>query len=438
MLVLRFEPEMQFFPAGSEMLTSKTSSHPDSFERLAAISRHPVISQHVTHLFYEPDALAVYGSQRDWDADVSSCDLPIRAPAVPAYGTSEREHRAYQRARVKYAQDPCHQLRRDERDQGYIEYQRLFSAQEQLRKEDFGAPVFLDAFSRLPKLVSISTSLGRNPMPGSPYLLAKFKAGLLHPYGDLVQCHPTGVPQLRSLLLGSHHAGRQLTKLIIGDVNWQFLRDEAGNMSRMKQSLLHLRVLDLMISTGYDLDEDEPGPEIPECREFLANYALYDFIKAAPELESLSIAFDYHTTDCATQLKHIVCDHHWPNLERVEFDKIDATQTDFADFFTRHASTLKHLGLRNIRLVEQCEWVPTLEMVQKTLSLDTATLGGIIYCEDPPQYWILEANVFEDDDDEDAQGNITSKALSNYLVHGGRCPLLDEEKHPNQGLAGVL
>ena len=36
-------------------------------------------------------------------------------------------------------------------------------------------------------------------------------------------------------------------------------------MARMEQSLLHLRVLDLMISTGYDLDKDEPGPEIPKC-----------------------------------------------------------------------------------------------------------------------------------------------------------------------------
>ncbi|CAD6592581.1 MAG: hypothetical protein ASARMPREDX12_006257 [Alectoria sarmentosa] len=323
--------------------------HPDSFERLAAISRHPVISQHVTHLFYEPDALAVYEPQRDWNADILSCDLPIKAPAVPAYGAVNREYLAYQCARVKHAQDPCLQLRRDERDRGYIEYQRLFSAQDQLRKQDFGALVFLDAFSRLPKLVSISTSLGGNPMPGSPYLLAKFKAGLLHPYGDLVQCHPT-----------------------------------------------------------------------------------------APELESLSIAFDYRTNDYATQLKHIVCDHHWPNLVRVEFGKIDATQADFAEFFTRHASTLRHLGLRAIRLVEQCQWVPTLEMVQKTLSLDTATLGLGIYCEDPPQYWPLEANVFEYDDDENAQGNITRKALSNYLVHGGCCPLLDEERHPNQGLPGFL
>ena len=388
----------------------------------------------MTHLFYEPEAQAVYESHREWDADFSPCDLPIKAPAVPAYGASEREHRAYQRARVKYAQDPCHQLRRDERDQGYIKYQSLFSAQEQLRKQDFGAPVILDAFSRLPKLVSISTSLGRNPMPGSPYLHGRFQPGLLHQYGDLVQCHPAGVPQLRSLLLGSHHAGRQLTKLIIGNVNWQFLRDEAGNIDRMKQSLRHLRVLDLMISTDYYINADVVRFQISEGREYPGDNALCDFIKAAPELESLSIAFDYYTTGYATRLKQIVCDHHWPNLMRVEFDKIDATQTDFADFFTRHASTLRHLGLRDIRLVEQCQWVPTLEMVQETLSLDTATLGHGIHCEDPPQYWTLEANDFEDDDEEDAQGNITSKALSNYLVHGGSCPLLDEGKHPNQCL----
>lgn len=390
----------------------------------------------MTHLFYESDALGVCESQQKWPAGVLERDLPVEMPAKPNRGASERDYRAYYRACLKSAQDYRHcQLRSEQRDRGYLEYQRLFAAQERLREEDYGSHVISDALDRLPKLVNISTYLGCSHMPPTSYLCEGFKASLHRPYGDYGHSQPNGVPQMRSLLLGCHQTGRQLTKLIIGDVNWQFLRDEADNINMMKQSLRHLRVLDLTISTAYDFDKNEPGPEIPKCREYLTNNALCDFVKAAPELESLSIAFNCYTTNCATELKHIVRDHHWKNLKRVEFEQIDATQADFASFFIRHASTLRHLGLRGIRLLKQGEWVPTLEGIQKTLSLDSASIRESLYCKDPPQYWGLDAAVWEDDDDEEPRGNITSKAVSDYLVHGGSCPLLDEEKHPNEAIS---
>ncbi len=386
----------------------------------------------MTRLFYEPDALIRHESQVEWESDVRGHKLSVEFPSTPGPGASERELRAYFRACLKLTEGSQHQLHRRKMDTGYIEYQRLFAAQQHLREQDYGASIILDAFGRMPKLYSIFTSLGCSPVTRTLYLSNAFKTSLQYAYGDLGHGQPTGVPQLRSLLLGSYHAGRHLTRLIIGDVNWQFLRDEAKSMNLMKQSLRQLRVLDLMISTGYDIDEDEIGSELLECRDYLTNNALCDFIKAASQVESLSIAFDCYTTDCATELKHIVCDHHWPNLKRVEFERIDATPTDFATFFDRHASTLRHLGLRAIRLLEQGRWVSTLENMQKTLSLETAEFGESIYCEDPLQYWLLGARVDEDDDDENAPGNITSAALSSYLVHGGTCPLLDEEKHPNR------
>lgn len=103
--------------------------HPDNFERLTAISRHPVISQHVTYLFYESDALAVCESQQKWSAGVLERDLPVEMPAKPNRGASERDYRAYYRACLKSAQDYRYcQLRSEQRDRGYLEYQRLFAA----------------------------------------------------------------------------------------------------------------------------------------------------------------------------------------------------------------------------------------------------------------------------------------------------------------------
>ena len=364
----------------------------------------------MTHLIYEADALAT----------------------PPNLGASERAYRAYHRSCVRVAQDPHRQFRSGKRDQAYREYQRLFAAQEQLRKEYYGACVISDALSRLPKLISISMSLCYTYKSPTTYFCEAFKASLHRPYGAYGHGQPNGVPQLRSLLLGCHHTGRQLTKLIIGDINWQFLRDGADNTNMIKQSLRHLRVLDLTISTGHSHGEEESGPEMSRYREYLTNNALCDFVKAAPELESLSIAFDSFTPDGTTQLKHIVRDHRWKNLKRVEFKRIDATQADFAAFFSRHASTLKYLGLCGIRLIEQGEWVSTLENIQKTLSLSSASIRVSLFGEHPLQYWRLGVEFCEDDGDEDDQRNKIGNAISKFLVHGGSCPLRDEGEFPNQ------
>lgn len=404
--------------------------HLDSFKRLAAISNHSVISQHVTHLFYEPDALRLYESQQEWENDILGSSSAIEIPSEPEPGASERDYHVYNRACVKYAQDPRHQL---QKDQSYMGYRRLLVGQERLQEQNYGASIISDALSRMPKLYSISMSLGCISMPSSLYLCKGFKVGFERPYGDVSHGPAARILQFRSMLLGSHHAGRQLTRLVIGGLNWQFLRDETESMSMMKQSLRQMRVLDLNITNGNSSDEVEIGVGVSECREYLANHALCEFIKAAPDLESLSIAFRY-SSGGSTRLKHIVCDQQWTKLKRVEFEGIDATQTDLANFCTRHASTLKHLGLSAMRLLERGSWVSTLEAIQKTLSLESAEFRGVLVCKDPPQYWALGATAWEDEDDEEVQGNVTAKALSTYLVHGGSCPLLDEKSHPNLAL----
>lgn len=385
----------------------------------------------MTRLFYEPDALVSYECQADWEFDINPRAFTVEVPARPDAGASKRDYRAYNRACLKYDQDPRHQLRRDILDKGYTEYKRLFAAQEQLRSQEYGLSVICDAFSRLPKLRSIVMSLSGYPVPYTSYLRNKFKAGLRCPCGDLDHGLPAGVPQLYSLLRASHEGGRQLTRLVIGDISWRFLQDVTKCKNMAKHSLRQIRTLDLCISPDNDLNEYEDGSEGVECREYLANSALCDFIKAAPDLESLSIAFDGNTRARGTELKYIIGDHHWPKLKRVKFEDIDATHADFASFCTRHASTLKHLGLSAIRLLEQGEWPQTLDIIQKTLNLESADIQRFLYGDDPPQTWPLGDQGSHNDHDEIAQGNSTSAALSKYLVHGGSCPLLDEKNHPN-------
>ena len=111
-------------------LTPGIPSHPDSFEQLIAISRHPVISQHVTHLFYKSDVLDRYESQYDWEGNLFSERVRVKPPANS--GASDREYQASEQESVMGNPLP-HQLPREAIDRAYAQYQRLFTLQEQLR-----------------------------------------------------------------------------------------------------------------------------------------------------------------------------------------------------------------------------------------------------------------------------------------------------------------
>jgi len=66
------------------------------------------------------------------------------------------------------------------------------------------------------------------------------------------------------------------------------------------------------------------------------------------------------------------------------------------------------------------------------LNLDFAYLRGELLGEDPKQYLDLEPAPWAEYSDLEDQGNRTSKAIQDFLVHGhGRlCPLRDLEAHP--------
>ena len=373
-----------------------------------------------------------YESQDDWEDNVVGEYVKVERPAP---GASAREHMAWNDYIVEYP--PPHQLPDETLDRVYAQYQRLFTLQEQLRDQDYGSSVISEALSHLPELTTISTSFTPGPKKDYRYLVGQSRTWLYRPFDNSDQPRgsgqPRGISQLHSLLLGCYTAETQLTRLELGDINWQFVRDKSEEKTRMmKRSLRHLRELSLNITSEYDVCDDvykDKTREFPGRRDHIDN-ALHIFIKAAPMLECLSVSFEYNRKEYKTELKDVVSDHHWKNLGRVSFENIRATQADFANFCSRHASTLRHLGLKDIELLRQGSWIPTLENMQKTLSLDTAKIRGFLCCDDPPQYWCQIA--YRHRNGFDHQGERNFAALSRYLVHGGTCPLLDEKNCPNR------
>ena len=320
---------------------------------------------------------------------------------------------------------PPHNYSRSQLEKAYKEYTRMYAEQEDLRARGYGFKELSDAMSRLPNLSDICMS-HRGAICQVPRGLMKaFAAGLSRGRGDYC-----GIPFMRSLLLAVYEAGIEFDTLRLGDANWKFLQQSDGTLKRIKHTLRHLTTLDLVIST----ETVYAGDQIPICRNYLRNNnILSEFFAAAPKFKDLELAFDAYEYQlyCAAGLNQIVGDTVWSYLERIAISNIDATIEDWSHFFKRHASTLKHLTMRNI-ILQNGSWIDALEKMSQVLNLKSVYATGDLIGEDPSQHWYLgpdvevEVKVYN----MFLQANGTGEAVQDYLVKGGSCPLLDGVAHP--------
>ena len=398
---------------------------PESFQRLLKISRHPVISKQVTSLYYEPNTLDEYKTEDSWERQICHRIHPEDLEATPAPDASERAHRAWRRNITRIRQRPRHNYSRSCLEEAYTEYTRMYAKQEDLRNRDYGFKELADAMSRLPKLSEICMNYGWAICQRPTNAKNPFAAGLINAGGDYC-----GIPFMRSLLLAVHAAGVELSTLELGSVDWKFLQLSDEILKRMESSLYHLTALELAISTGMDDSGNEIGVEILVCRRYLRNNAkLAKFLAAAPNLKNLTISFDWNKPYSPAKLNQIVGTQIWPCLESFAIKNVDAAPKHLNCFFEHHASTLKHISMDTIRLVKGT-WLETLEKMSKVLNLNSAYIRGEILGENPPQCWNLEPDLWAEYSDLRSQGNRTSKAIQEYLVYGGTCPLIDEDAYP--------
>ena len=102
-------------------------------------------------------------------------------------------------------------------------------------------------------------------------------------------------------------------------------------------------------------------------------------------------------------------------------------------FLERHASTLRFLILCSIEL-SHGTWPDVLERM-KLLKLESVLFRHQLTGTDPQQFWDLETGGYASRKDMTSQGNRTRKALEDFFINGGSCPLRDRDAHPN--LAGA-
>ena len=401
------------------------------FQQLRQISEHPIISKTIDTLFYEADILTSYGSMQDWRNNICIPNWFRAMPSgshTPPLGCSAREERAYNRSLTKSLHGP--ELKHSDTllQKAYDKYAGYLADQESMRLQNFNLEVLKDALMKMPnvKTIELSTEccLGRSTLMGEA-----FKDGLATPYADMQSEEGCGVGQLRSLLVAAEAAGLKFETLAAGNVDWRFFQESSKQnqevLRKMQRSLRALKTLKLYITTRSEYDDgpdyDHSHPMIPKCARYLQETShLKDFITATPDLERLDINFDCDDPYPPATLCDSIGTFTWNSLRVAAFAYISADEDCLAQFFVRHASTLRKLRLETI-LLSTGSWPSLLRHARKTLTLEQTCICGRLRSHDlKADYWLdIPAGL---------NGGKRAKievALEEYLLKGGEGPLLD-------------
>ena len=400
------------------------------FERLRQISEHPIISKKIDTLFYEADMLTRYDSMQDWRINICIPNwFNTKQPEshTPSPVRSAREERAYSRSLIKAMRGPESTHSETLLQRAYDKYTGYLADQESMRLQNFNLEVLKDALMKMPnvKTIELSTEccLGRSTLMGEA-----FKDGLAVPYADLQSEEGCGVGQLRSLLVAAEAAGLKFETLAAGNLDWRFFQESSKQNQevrrKMQNSLRALQTLKLYISTRSELDEayyDRFHAILPDCARCLHETShLKDFITATPDLERLDINFDCDAPQSPATLCDSIGTFTWHSLRVAAFAYISADEDCLAQFFVRHASTLRKLRLETI-LLTTGSWPSLLRRARQTLTLEQTCLCGRLRSHDSQEdYWL--------DSPAGLNGGKRAKievVLEKYLLEGGEGPLLD-------------
>ena len=192
-----------------------------SFDRVLEISKHPIISKHITGLIYEPNSLAAI-SRGEWEAYLPACD-PTQTYPLPPFSNSLkriREIQRWQRVSKTCAKSKVNPYSKTQLDDAWASYQQHLEEQRDLRKCGYGVREFTDVFNRFTNLseVTMNHIHGIKERPGehsnNPYYTALANVG-----SHKFDCSPAGVQHVRSLLTALHEAKTRLVGLRIGNVS---------------------------------------------------------------------------------------------------------------------------------------------------------------------------------------------------------------------------
>ena len=334
----------------------------ESYDRLLAIAEHPIFSKYVVKLEYETEGLR-FMDRVQWDSVMMSTtteDRPVEKPDIYA---SARAWRAYDRGR-----ETAKALNR-----AWQAYEAFRASQKRVLQAQCFPEKTAEAMKQLRNLTTISASgdgAYRRYVAGLKDLLPKYR--LKPSYACERQ---SIVDTTSSILSAAESAGLRCDHFLSQSINLRLFRQISDNFPTLKKSMLHLKTMNL------DVTIMQIGREIDSIMRsiFRKDYIL-DFVTSAPSLQHLSLAFKLGKHNCASiPFNKTIGGFYWPSLKAVSLVSLCSYEYELWDFFRRHARTLKHVLVEDMRLYEG-SWPRTFQEMRRIFAfgqqLNTCKLSG--------------------------------------------------------------
>ncbi|KAI0201779.1 hypothetical protein F4808DRAFT_423761 [Astrocystis sublimbata] len=332
--------------------------HQDEFDRLRAISLHPIFAKHVSSLTYF--AATLDSPKVSWREFV-------------------RDHKGRMKwsGRLRKLNLSPAQLMGE-----YKKYCDAVEIQDELMLEQKDVDVLKEVLPRFPKLETLTMSAGNYYYEGRPEKERK------KPFDDVLRSgfpsgiHPEGKRPLESLLVANAHSPCALTELRAGSLHWRFFKRSERELAHMFRPLANLTTIELTISVDPADERINEGNSLRKCQRLLAKGAIRQILKSMPQLECLF--FEVLNLEC-DQLERGAClkdviepGFHWPNLTELVLGGIVGDREDFMRVLIRHKDKLQKLCLRDVTL-ENTSWRKFLPDIRNNLNLEDACICGNIF-----------------------------------------------------------
>ncbi|KAI0487462.1 hypothetical protein F4859DRAFT_465072 [Xylaria cf. heliscus] len=337
--------------------------HQEEFDRLEAISLHPIFSKHVSSLTYFAET--------------------FDSPKI-SWREFVRDHKSRMRwhGKLRKLNLTPSQLMGE-----YKKYSDAVDEQDLLMRARKDVALLKEVLPRFPKLEALTMSAGNLFYEG------RYRTQRKKPFTDILRggyisgIHPEGKRPLDALLLANAHSPCALTALRAGSLHWRFFKRSERVLARMFKPLANLTSIELSVTVDPADERIQEGNSLLKCQRLLAKGVIRKILKSMPHLECLCV--EILNLECDEQekgasLKDIIePGFHWPKLKELVLGGIVGDRAEFMKALLPHKDTLQKLCLRDITLAST-SWRKFLPDIRKNLRLEEACICGDIYgqCED--------------------------------------------------------
>ncbi|OTA93569.1 hypothetical protein M434DRAFT_11514 [Hypoxylon sp. CO27-5] len=337
------------------------------FERLRALADHPIISNHITALFYEAGSLVINGVNPYLDVNPEPAEAYLDEDEyrfeTKDIGNRRRVHNCEENWLPRGAFDNL-PITKEDLEGNYNQYLRAVDHQAQIlwNREDYR--LFEEV---LPKLKGLEEIVVNHSIPVHP---SPYDCFFAQPGSEM------GAKQLQAVVHGLQGSELQLRSLCSRLIPPTLINARLFN--QIARSCKGLTSLSLdFASEDYTDYSDEIHIHTEHTRRMIDTQIIQDCLKELLSLEYLSITFEApRKLYFLSSLRGLIAPGFiWKNLREIQLSFIETEREELFNFFELHRSTLKVIRLHHCKLTTT-SWVKLLWQMKGALDLNDICISG--------------------------------------------------------------